>query len=334
MNSKEEFNKILVAGRSGQAYKNYLEVREAVFNMLDNGPALPSSYWREELSGFEYMFDASPAIISKLRHHCYHITGIKDSAYRGHHTRYLPQVEKKLASLRKRDTKNLLIPESPMLGGFGFDIGSKMYNADTLKYYESLLILDQTGLLDKLRLDGKIMMEVGSGWGGFAYQLKVLFPKTTFVFVDIPPVFLFSGTYLKTLFPLAKTLFFDGRAPVNIDSSYDFIFVPNYAFSRIQGKRPDILVNMASFQEMTTSQVDEYFRGARAMGIPLIYSFNRERSPYNHELSAVSSVMEKYYQVQNIPSIEGLVSWRERLRALVKGFRSPLTPYVHLIGSI
>ena len=35
----------------------------------------PSSYWQEELANFEYMLDASPLIIEKLRHHTHHITG-------------------------------------------------------------------------------------------------------------------------------------------------------------------------------------------------------------------------------------------------------------------
>ena len=52
-------------------YKNYLETRDAVFQMMENEPkntfAEPSKYWQEELSGFLYMLDASSLIIKNLR---------------------------------------------------------------------------------------------------------------------------------------------------------------------------------------------------------------------------------------------------------------------------
>ena len=50
-------------------------------------------------------------------------------------------------------------------------------------------------------------LEIGAGWGGFAYQFKTLFPKTTYVVVDFPELFLFSASYLVTVFPEAKVRF-------------------------------------------------------------------------------------------------------------------------------
>ena len=62
-------------------YKNYLEARDAAFKMLEAGSragAKASAYYEDEMRGLEYMLDASPLIVKNLRHHCHHITGIKE----------------------------------------------------------------------------------------------------------------------------------------------------------------------------------------------------------------------------------------------------------------
>ena len=67
------------------AYQNYLRVRDAVLRMKQagvTGTAAPSEYWNEELSNIDYMIEASPLIIRKLRHHAFQITGIRPYDYR------------------------------------------------------------------------------------------------------------------------------------------------------------------------------------------------------------------------------------------------------------
>jgi hypothetical protein len=71
--------------RLSPAWANYERVREEVLRMKDAEPvagAEPSAYWREELGSFEYMLDASPLIVEKLRHHTYHVTGLRVYDYR------------------------------------------------------------------------------------------------------------------------------------------------------------------------------------------------------------------------------------------------------------
>src|SRR3954453_5102755 len=76
--------------RSSPAYENYELARDTVLRMKEDAAreaseiGAPSGYWQEELAGFEYMLDASPLIVEKLRHHCYHVTGIKVYDYRSH----------------------------------------------------------------------------------------------------------------------------------------------------------------------------------------------------------------------------------------------------------
>lgn len=299
--------KLLETARSSREYQLYLTVRERVFAMLDNEPktgdAVPSAYWRTELAGFDYMLDASPLIIQKLRHHTYHLTGLREYEYRKHHAYKSGPLEKRLAFLRARDAHNLFVPESSALGGFGYEIGGALVNADTLRFYEILLGLEQANILDEFRntASRRAVLEIGSGWGGFAHQWKTLFPNTAYVLVDFPEALLFATTYLLYLFPKAHALFVEGgpESPREIiPDIYDFIFVPHFFWDKLRIPNAHLLVNMASFQEMTTVQVEAYLRKAREMKVPYVYSWNRDHSPNNPELTTVSSVMAKYFTVR------------------------------------
>lgn len=323
-----------------KAYQNYLEVREIVRKMLENQSTSekPSSYWLEELAGFDYMLDASPLIIEKLRRHTHHITGLRDYEYRNHHSHQAKKLEVKLKALKAVDKHNLLVVENPALGGFGYEIDGKLYNYDTLKFYESLIAMDKAGLLPPqnpiLGKEGKgVVLEIGSGWGGLAYQFKTLFPRTTYVLVDLPEVFIFSATYLKTLFPEAKILMSDGLSDFGDDlkiSDYDFVFIPHYFWWRLNFRRPDLIVNLVSFQEMTTAQVESYIKKAAAWGVPALYSWNRDHSPNNSELGKVSEILSKYYAIKEI---EVLPKSESFLASLFSGKTDDVARrYRHLAG--
>jgi putative sugar O-methyltransferase len=89
-----------------------------------------------------------------------------------------------------------------------------------------------------------MVVEVGAGWGGFAYQFKALFPQTTYVIVDFPELFLFSATYLMTVFPGAAVRFWnDTVSTFDRWQDADFIFVPNHAAGSAAGPagEPDFL---------------------------------------------------------------------------------------------
>jgi hypothetical protein len=161
-----------------QDYKNYTEVRDAVSAMLKNARnSSTSKYWQEELAGFEYMLEASPAIIKNLRHHCYHISGLHEYDYREHHQHKKGKIEKWLKSLLAVDKNNLLVPESPVLGGYGYTINGAKYNGDTLSFYECLLAMEKSGALSSIRenKNRNLVMEIGAGWGGWRINLKNYF---------------------------------------------------------------------------------------------------------------------------------------------------------------
>jgi len=308
--------------RKGRAYANYLRVREHLGAMMDDWVRLdpdggPSAYWKEEIEGFLYLFDASPMLVEHLREQCYHITGIKSYEYRTHHQHQARRFMPKYKQLRKADptadskTPGLYVPEPDDLGGFGLDIGAPgKANIDTLKFYEVLIGMEKAGLLGQFRGDQaerKVVMEIGSGWGGFAYQFKTLAPNTTYICLDLPPTMIFSGVYLTTMFPNAKALFYGEKGfdkKIKNYRDYDFVFVPHYYWAKLQSEVSlDLGINMVSFQEMTTGQVTGYAEGVAKLGAP-IYSLNRNRSKNNDELSSVEDILGASFDLEPIHVID------------------------------
>ncbi len=272
---------------------------------------LPSDYWREELAGFDYLLEASPLLIQKLRQHTFHLTGLKTYDYRSSQVKRKEEFKQKLKELRKADSNNLFVPESPILGGFGHNLDGQLVNLDTLKFYESLIALDKGQVLSALRGQKKkpVVCEIGAGWGGFPYQLKQHVPNMTYVIVDFPEVFLFSAVYLMTAFPDSRVLFVDGKDAVKefreTTSAYDFVFVPQESFQEIWDVPLDLAINMVSFQEMTTGQVEGYARKLWEGGVTKLYSHNRDRSGHNAQLSLVSEILSHYFELQRIVVLNG-----------------------------
>ena len=292
-------------------FEAYLRARDAVLAMkraAGGGGALdPSAYWREELDNIDYLIEASPLIVRKLRHHAFHITGIRPYDYRSKNDGRREHFTDRLQALRALGGERLLVSESPALGGYGYEIDGRLYNVDTLKFYEVLIGMERGGVLAPLRdAERPVVCEIGPGWAGFAYQFKTLFPRTTYVLVDFPELFLFSATSLAAVFPEARLHFVVEPPPTALDGwgEADFAFVPNTSIHLLETLPLDLTVNMVSFQEMTDAQVRGYADiGARA-GCPALYSLNRERSPYNTELVSVREALATHYTLTEVPVLD------------------------------
>jgi hypothetical protein len=331
----------LEALRASRAYANYQRALNYVLYCQDQRNAAadprykPSDYWLEELQTFDYMFDASPLIINKLRQHCSHITGLRVYDYRSNRTDAQKKFAEKLAALKAAGGADLLVPESRELGGYGFDIEGELFNIDTLKFYEVLIALHRGEVLREFRgnAERKAVCEIGTGWGGFAYQFKKLCPNTTYFLLDIPELFIFSATYLMTVFPEARVGFYGepGEDVLANWAEYDFVFVPNHALHEFRPVKLDLTLNMVSFQEMTSEQVEAYVEMAYRLQCPYLYSLNRDRSPYNPQISGVHDIIGKYYWPHDVYVLP--VTYNKMMDAAGKQERvkSPFQ-YKHLVG--
>jgi hypothetical protein len=74
---------------------------------------------------------------------------------------------------------------------------------------------------------------------------------------------------------------------------------------------------MASFQEMSSMQVDGYMRKMAELKVNYIYSMNRDKSPYNQELSSVSAILNQYYDLREIKVLDS--TYVDLPVSLVKG---------------
>ena len=290
----------------GPEFQAYLEVRDAVVRILERAPAgRASAYWQEELENIDYLAEASPLIIRKLRHHAFHITNRRPYDYRDKGDGRREFFVARLRALQALDPAGLLVPESPQLGGFGYTIDGALHNVDTLKYYEVLVGMQRAGLLEPFRDGGRrTVWEIGAGWGGFAYQFKQLFPNITYVITDFPELFLFSATYLRVHFPDARVHFAGPDDDAAAWQEVDFVFVPVAATDAVARAHVDLAVNMVSFQEMTGAQVRGYARLATEAGCRALYSLNRDRSPFNAELTSVSDVLGEYFELRDVPLLD------------------------------
>lgn len=320
--------------RAGPGFRNYQFVRERVLEMRARVEAdphyRPSAYWKEELANFEYMLDASPLIIDRLRHHSFHITGLRVHDYRSGQERKRERFAAKLQALLALGRPELFVPEAATLGGFGYTIDGHLVNLDTLKFFEVFLALDKGAVLDEFRegRERKLVWEVGAGWGGFPYQFKTLCPNTTYLISDFPELFLFSATYLMTLFPGARVRFW-GEEPAERMFAhwrdYDFIFTPNTALAELTPDQLDLAVNMVSFQEMTSAQVTAYVARAHELGARFLYSLNRERSGMNDELDSVTRIVSQYFWPREVSLLK--VSYQKMLDEAPGA-----NDYKHLVG--
>jgi hypothetical protein len=125
-----------------------------------------------------------------------------------------------------------------------------------------------------------------------------------------------------------------GESPDVDPRDADFVFVPD-TFTGDAVPAPDVLVNMVSFQEMTDAQVRGYAGRAADAGCGLLYSFNRERSPYNPEIVSVNDALADRYQLTEIPvlSTQYTTAMKKPPKAKKPGERSDFV-YRHLVGRL
>ncbi len=340
-------NKFL-SNQNTEVYKNYQRVLPFFRELIFNSNSAISDYWLQEINGFEYIFEASPSIINNLRHHCYHITGEFPYGYRDHHDYNAPKFKSKLELLNSILEKDILVPEPEILGGFGHNINGKLINKDTLKYYESLIALEKNGIFNEIKkIDTPIICEIGAGWGGFTHCLSQTISNSKFIIVDLAETLIFSYLYLSELYPNKQVKLFNYEA--SSINECDYLLVPSTMFNNINDEI-DLTVNLCSFQEMTSDQVENYIKKLSNQKSKFIYSLNRDLNKNNSLLKrSVSKIISDYYEINfvkllnisytDINSLNNNISVKNVIKENVKKILKKTTEksnysYQHIIGKI
>lgn len=281
----------------------------------------PSDFWSGSLSVFEYLINLSSRDFENIRFHTSLITGESTHTYA--HLNPPPDGVAFANSIGYAFyTSN--IPEAFWLGEppaprmpypLGLTYKGRIINNDTTRYQSCVANLYTAGFLTELLNSTRrsVILEVGGGYGGMANHLgNLLSGRATYIILDLPEMFLFSGAYLSLLNPNKRIYFYDKSTFTNEFLQrglfdYDYVLLPNYVTAQLAEMGPDLelMLNMQSFQEMTPAQIDQYAAFGAKKVTGYIYSNNLDCHPINEVLApgTVSSHLNKFFQLFPAPEI-------------------------------
>lgn len=297
-----------------------------------------SQVWSAGCSLFDYMISMSDESFSKIRLHTYYLT----SDY------YLPYVlghgvdliQRKWESYVKELPDNYIVYEPK--GGFGFEMpGKGMISSDSVRYQQTISTLYHQGVVSNLESDKKTyVLEIGGGYGGLIHHLSNISKSTTYIIIDLPETLLFSASYISMLNPEKSIYVYDKDDFIETiqgdTSKFDFMFIPNFKLSELQKLKFDLVINLNSLGEMTSLQVQEYIDFVFKTCIGSFYSYNQDHLQQNVELSSLTEVLERQFDLIEIPSkeksvntVKTLLNKLKKLVAKVVGNSSPHQYYFY-----
>ncbi len=108
-----------------------------------------------------------------------------------------------------------------------------------------------------------VILEIGGGYGGLAYQIMKKIPEATYIGFDLPENIFIQSYYLTCAFPDLKILTF-GENQNNLTRSaikeYDIILMPNFLIPRTEDAVADLIINVRSLSEMPYETIEEYIK--------------------------------------------------------------------------
>ena len=269
------------------------------------GVTSPSKYWSDFCSFFDYMLWIPEESFSKLRLHTYHLTG---DNYQTYYFKIGAELFKATRQELIKDVPSDYVLYEPE-GGIGFLCGNgKLVSHDILRYQQVVNTLYRYGVISpvaKASEQRKLVLEIGGGYGGLAHHLLNICRNATYIIVDLPETLLFSASYLSLLNPQKMIYIYEGRDfPEFMRSgaimSYDFVLLPNYKLDSLAHLRFDLVINVASLQEMRTSQAEEYLNFIRETCRGIFYSWNQDHQPRNKELSDLSDLLRERFELTEV----------------------------------
>ncbi len=297
---------------------------------IENPNAEPSAYWSEYCERLRYLMGLDEEHFSRLRDHTWQITG--DT-----YSRYIPP----LASgnrIRLESEFSILwngLPTAYQLDEpertFGLEFDNRVLNTDLLRYQRLVAAMHKGGLLGDAPPASRTVLEIGGGYGGLAHQVAYCLGNSLarYVIVDLPEVLLLAASYLSIHNGPDNVFLYDPDDPgATVDQlqagSARFTLVPNYRLDLVAGIPIDLALNIASFQEMTSDQVDTYLSTiASNLGGTLV-SFNRPiNREANGQLGDLRDLFDRYYRWQAVemplaPVVPIRVRANRATRALVR----------------
>jgi putative sugar O-methyltransferase len=261
----------------------------------------PSRYWSDFCSYFDYMLGLPEEYFAKLRLHTYHLTSDNYQTYYFGDPEYFRSVSG--LEMLTKDIPSTYILNEPEGGiGFHYDNG-RFVSRDIVRYQRVVSTLYRHGVLRELSSrERSYVLEIGGGYGGLAHHISNICRNATYVIIDLPETLLFSASYLSLLDQRKKIYIYERKDfPEIIQSgalqSCDFVLLPNYKLHSLTHLRFDLVVNVASLQEMRTSQAEAYLDFIRETCSGVFYSWNQDHQPRNKELADLSDLLRQRFDL-------------------------------------
>ena len=237
--------------------------------------------------------DLSPRSLSKIRLRTYHLTGDNYQTYSfGNRAAFLNYYGQWLSTNGLPKQHILSEPDDGI--GFLLDDGRKV-SADIARFQRTVSTLSRRGVLRELAHAGSRprIAEIGGGYGGLALHLSRILGDCQYVLIDLPETLVFSASYLVLHAPAKRLYLYDPED--TIDSAtlagFDFVLLPDYRLDALGGFEFDLVINVASMQEMKVDQIERYLEFIRATCRGVFYSCNRDHQNRNDELASLFDVM-------------------------------------------
>lgn len=192
------------------------------------------------------------------------------AAYEPHNPRYFTALHHVYwSALEKRDQFGLLSSiEEPELGqGDTVTVNGRRVSIDLLQSIDEFYRLVE--VMGWKRDDHVAFCEIGAGYGRLAHVVLTAMPNARYVIFDLPESLLLSQYYLTTLFPDSTALLY----PESVDASdaserwskARLAFGLPHQLKALARGSIDAVINIYSFMEMSTEQVDAYFDAIEAL---------------------------------------------------------------------
>lgn len=168
---------------------------------------------------------------------------------------------KRLTSNLKIDPANgIAIEGVPVSIGYPVLVDGREVSADLLfSIYDFYNMLE---LVPGLASEPVVVGDLGAGWGRIGYVLLHVNPLASYMIFDIPESLLISSCYLPRVCPGFSSSSYEESRGIELSRerilSKRMWFLGAQDITRLQPSSVDVIVNVASFQEMPNEQVNRY----------------------------------------------------------------------------
>ena len=107
---------------------------------------------------------------------------------------------------------------------------------------------------------GGVVLEIGGGYGEFAYRLMSMANDIKYIGIDLPDTLVRCAYFLKKALPTKRIKMIEANQDLSDLSEYDIVLVPNYLLPFLNEMSADIVVNLRSLSEMSKDTVLEYLK--------------------------------------------------------------------------